>query len=84
MTDPEFDVLNELYFVTGFADLMDVCDMERDDLLETIDLLYQKGWIKILTTVDDEINPAELDLKNNFASYYFLATKNGLLAHNRT
>ena len=82
MTDEEFDVLDELYFVIRFGELADLTEKSSEDLVEVLKSLYQKGWIKVMMTVDDELPESEIDLDNSFSDYYFLATKKGLLAHN--
>ncbi|MEQ8239061.1 MAG: hypothetical protein RIA69_07595 [Cyclobacteriaceae bacterium] len=81
MTDEEFEILDELYFVQKYEYLFNELNLTKDVLVENLIALYHKGWIKILSDVDleasrDQIKPANLE------KYYFLATKKGLLAHN--
>ena len=83
MNDLEFDVLDELYFVISYPDLAEACGLSDEELIATLQDLYQKGWIKVLNSVDEEVKSSEMDLTADFAAYYYLATKNGLLAHNR-
>ncbi|MFY0606136.1 MAG: transporter [Cyclobacteriaceae bacterium] len=82
MTDIEFDVLDELYFVISYGDLKDNLSMKESELKESLVTLLQKDWIKVLSNVDDEIDKAEVDLSGQAESYYYLITKKGLLAHN--
>jgi hypothetical protein len=85
MTDLEFDVLDELYFVQPFADLQQSLDSELDlkVLVQTLYDLEQKGWVKCLHPNRDEpIAAEELDIINQYAQYCYLATKAGLMAHN--
>ncbi len=82
MTDEEFDVLDELYFVIKYGDLLEETGLPSEQLIQVLQSLYSKGWIKIMETVDDELSASEIDLKNSAGSYFFLATKSGLLAHN--
>lgn len=85
MTDLEFDVLDELYFVQTFAELREALD---DDIAEDIlaGVLYeltQKSWVKCLHPNKDEpIAESELDVKKSYKQYCYLATKAGLMAHN--
>lgn len=80
MTDEEFEILDQLYFVVSFDQLKSELDFQEDQLLNELTGLYHKGWIKILKTVDDEVSavPDPTTLKQCF----FLATKKGLQAHN--
>lgn len=82
MTDSEFDVLDELYFVTSFGQLKEATQLETTRLIDIIQSIHQKGWIRIMETVDEEVPAGQLDLPNLAGNYYFLATKEGLLAHN--
>ncbi|MEQ8471662.1 MAG: hypothetical protein RIC35_10765 [Marinoscillum sp.] len=82
MTDDEFEVLDELYFVTPFEQLLEETNMDSIKLVQILNSIYLKGWVKIMETVDDEVPKEKLDLENKAGSYFFLATKEGLLAHN--
>lgn len=82
MTDREFDVLDELYFVTPFQDLLQTTASGRTELVTVLRSLHEKGWIKVMKTIDEELTTNQVDLEKNAADYFFLATKSGLLAHN--
>lgn len=82
MTDLQFDVLDELYFVLSYKELLAATALEDQVLVGVLEELYAAGWIKVMHTVDEELAPEEVDLKKNAASYYYLASKKGLLAHN--
>lgn len=82
MTDAEFDVIDELYFVTAFADLATQVVLSEQELKETLQNLLAKGWIKCYSSASEELFASETDFKNHYKQYYFLATKAGLLAHN--
>jgi DNA-binding MarR family transcriptional regulator len=81
MSDAEFDLLDELYFVQPFSYLQETLAWEDHTLIETLDLLYQEGLIKCLQSPDverfDQVNIVE-----EGRNLYFLATKKGLMAHN--
>ena len=81
MEDVEFDVLDELYFVISYSDLHGSLDLRENDLKDALMTLENKGWIRIYNTMEEEVS--EFDLVNSFKSYYYLASKKGLLAHNR-
>jgi hypothetical protein len=80
MTNLEFDILDELYFVISFDELVQKSELKEDDLIVGLKSLYDKRWIKILKTHDEEV--FNVDLTVNYHNYFYLATKQGLLAHN--
>ena len=82
MTDLEFDVLDELYFVISYKDLLSATELEESALYGCLKSLLAKGWIKCFKGMDNEIISAELDFESNYRAYSYLATKKGLLAHN--
>ncbi len=84
MTDDEFDVLDELYFVQSFHELVDLTGKEGENLRKILSDLFEKGWIRIFKEVDEEVPIDEIDLNHRAEEYIFLASKEGLMAHNTT
>lgn len=83
MTDLEFDVLDELYFVQSFQYIQDNLEIEEEELKNALKGLIEKAWVKCLPQDIDEVIPEEVfDFDNNYKMYNYLATKEGLLAHN--
>ncbi len=82
MTDQEFDLMDELYFVKNFAELTDAMDMEHQIIIKTLNRLVEKHWVKILDEKDNEIIHDPASFASNIYNYHFIATKAGLLAHN--
>ena len=82
MSDEEFDVLDELYFVKPFQELNEECDLPKPVIFETLDKLYSKGWVKVLSTPDEEVME-KISLEGRHEEFYYLATKLGLLKHNQ-
>lgn len=83
MTDLEFDILDELYFVQSFQDVQNALELDELELKEGLARLIAKTWVKCLPQdVDEVIADEELDFENNYKIYHYLATKEGLLAHN--
>lgn len=82
MTDDEFDVLDELYFVQSFNQLAELTAKPTIELIPVLEQLYKRGWIKVMSDVDDELPDEEIDFQQGAENYYYLATKKGLLAHN--
>ena len=82
MTDTEYDVLDELYFIQSFQNLLEVLKIGDTELLETLDQLIKKGWVKCFKEAQFEVMDDEIDLMANYNVYSYLATKQGLFAHN--
>ena len=82
MTDAEFDVLDELYFVQPYEYLQNELDFDDAELKKILISLSEKGWIKCYSTMDVEVFDQDLDLEKNYQCYLYLASKKGLMAHN--
>ncbi len=81
MSDAEFDLLDELYFVQPYQYLKETLAWEENLLLATLSDLYQQGMIKCLQSPDEE-RFDQVDVVGEGKDLYFLATKKGLMAHN--
>ncbi|MEN2283536.1 hypothetical protein AAGF08_15440 [Algoriphagus sp. SE2] len=81
MTEEEFDVMDELYFVQPYQYLKETLDLEESKILTALDSLYQKGLIKCLKSPDEECFN-KVDIFKEGENLFFLATKKGLMAHN--
>lgn len=81
MTDQEFDLLDELYFVQHYDYLKETLGWDDGLLLQTLSLLCQKGFIKCLFAPDDEVF-RPIDFPKEGQNLYYLATKKGLMEHN--
>jgi len=81
MSEDEFDLLDELYFVQSFDYLKDVMDWEEGRLKAALHNLYHKGYIKCFKEPDEEIFEGA-DIEEDGMKYYYLATKKGLMYHN--
>ncbi|WP_375583422.1 hypothetical protein [Cyclobacterium xiamenense] len=81
MTDDEFDLLDELYFLQSYDYLKKKLGWEDERLLVTLDLLLKKAWIKCYSSPEEELftPPA---LNESGKELHYLATKQGLLRHN--
>lgn len=81
MTDSEFEVLDELYFVQSYAELQESTGYEDGRLAEVLDELLRKGWIRCLgSRAGEEMTVQKLPA--NYREYFYLASKAGLFAHN--
>ncbi|WP_017732897.1 hypothetical protein [Nafulsella turpanensis] len=82
MTDQEFDVMDELYFVQSFAELQQSCQLEAQELKQLLLSLIRKEWVRWMIDRADEAPSGETIQEEQMEQYYYLATKAGLLAHN--
>ncbi|MEQ6169044.1 MULTISPECIES: hypothetical protein [unclassified Ekhidna] len=82
MTDEEFDIIDELYFVTAYADLKEATDLSDAELKENLVKMAKKGWVRVYKSVDEESELDKLDFDNDYQSFYYLASKKGLFEHN--
>lgn len=82
MSDIEFDILDELYFIISFHDLLQKLQIEESVLKVELEKMYLKGWLRIMEKKTE--NPVDnLDSFNkNYKFYNYLASKEGLFAHN--
>lgn len=82
MNDDEFDIIDELYFVTSYNDLKVGTGYSDQELKINLKNMVQKGWIKIYKSVDEESEITELNYDQDFQSFFYLASKKGLFKHN--
>ncbi|MEP1032079.1 transporter [Ekhidna sp.] len=82
MTDLEFDIIDELYFVTAYSDLKEAIDFSDDVLKVNLANMAKQGWVRVYKSVNEESELDQLDLENDFQSYFYLASKKGLFEHN--
>lgn len=82
MTNIEFDVLDELYFLQSYKYLSKTLDFSDEQLKSTLRSLLEKGWLKCYKLPTDEIAFESVEFEKDYMNYYYLASKAGLLAHN--
>ena len=83
MTPTQDDILDELYFVTSFADLAKKLAMSAETLCPELQKLIELEFVKCFyPDPDSEIKPDPETFGKECPKYFFLATKKGLLAHN--
>ena len=84
MTKQEFEILDELYFLISYPDLVERVEMPEENLREELGKMVQKEWVRCFRKVDEDVDWVDVDFENQFANYHYLASKAGLLAHNST
>ena len=59
------------------------------DVLDDLDIkpilikIYNKGWLKCFSEPEVELDASSIDLEVHFRNYSYLASKEGLKAHNK-
>lgn len=81
MTDLEYDILDELYFLKSFDSLKESLDLDDDMLKRSLKSMFIKGWIRCYITPADEVFYGDIDLDAEYDRYLYIASKKGLLAH---
>ncbi|PKV75827.1 hypothetical protein [Pontibacter ramchanderi] len=83
MTENEFAILDELYFVTSYPDLKSTSALSDSELCAALRDLIIKGYIRILyPDPDTEHAYDEATFGMHCQQYFYLATKAGLVVHN--
>ena len=83
MTELEFEILDELYFVTSYHDLGTSLILSDEELCTSLKDLLRRGYIKVYyPDQDTEIPFEEKHFSKHYQDYFFLATKAGLIVHN--
>ena len=83
MTNKEFDLLDELYFVTSFEELKTALEWSTEELFEELLSTIEKGWVKCLEkSTEQEVVYTALELGEKYTGLFFLASKKGLTEHN--
>ena len=82
MTDLQFEILDELYFVISFDEVKDKLNLDESIFLEELQKLVEKEWVKCFIN-NSELSSEEVS-KNllDYKLYQFLSSKKGLFAHN--
>jgi len=82
MTNLEFEILDEIYFVESFANLQKKIDTNEQTLKNTLKQMIEKGWVKCFANQYTEVVFDTHSFEEKYQIYHYLATKEGLLAHN--
>lgn len=81
MSEEEFDLIDELYFVQSYSYLKETLHWEDEKLLAILQDVVEKDWVKCFFSPDEEVFEKP-DLLKDGRELYYLATKKGLLRHN--
>ena len=81
MTDQQFTLLDELYFIQNVQSLQTELGWAKDEVIKILLQLFENGWLKVVR-LDDEIEISKEELAQQINQYGFIASKKGLFAHN--
>jgi hypothetical protein len=84
LSDIEFDVLNALYFVEPFQNILDECKASEPVVADVLKQLIHKKYVTPMQFDEEKqeyIRTFFYD-SDNMRAYHYLATKDGLIAHN--
>jgi hypothetical protein len=82
MTEQEFTVLDELYFIVSFNEIQESIELSSQQLKLVLISLWEKGWLRCYSGIENELDIHTIDIENQFDKYHYLASKEGLMAHN--
>ena len=82
MNDLEYVILDELYFVVTFEELLRKTGLPEEALKAELINLLKKGWLKIVDLETDVEVEDHITIEKDYKKYNYLASKAGLFAHN--
>lgn len=83
MTETEYDIIDELYFVTPYQQISQALGLTDAALGQGLRDLVTQGYVKCFyPDPDTEVEFTPARFAQDHQRYYFLATKAGLMAHN--
>lgn len=82
MNDQEYIILDELYFIVTFDELLRKTGLPEEALKSELISLVKKGWVKLIDLKTDSEIEDHLAIEADYKKYNYLATKAGLFAHN--
>ncbi len=83
MTELEFDVLDELYFIISFDDLNKILGIDESVLKNILFEFIKNEWVRCFLNDEEIMSYNENDLPYNIHKYCYLASKKGLIIHNQ-
>lgn len=82
----EYDILNALYFVEPFENILDEVDASRPVIVDSLKTLIDKKYVSPLHFDEEKGDFVKTYIydSDNMQNYSFLATKEGLMLHNNS
>lgn len=82
MTNIEFDILDELYFIQSYDFLVRTLKLNDKLLKKSLRDLIARGWVTCYSSPSEELAFESDEFEKDYCNYHYLATKAGLMAHN--
>ena len=82
MTDEEYDLMDELYFIQSFQQLKESLSWPEEALKTMLIDFFKKEWVKCFSNEEEEIARATTQIEVHYSDYFYVADKKGLIAHN--
>jgi hypothetical protein len=84
LSELEYDILNAIYFVEPFSTLIEECNAPEKIIADVLKQLIAKKYVTPMAFDHDkqEFIKTYFYDSDNMNAYSYLATKEGLLAHN--
>jgi len=84
LSDIEYDVLNAIYFVESFNTILEECKYPQNVVADVLKQLIAKKFVTSMQFDEEkqEFKKTFYYDSDNMHAYHYLATKEGLLAHN--
>ncbi|MBP9187560.1 MAG: hypothetical protein KBE91_10290 [Bacteroidia bacterium] len=84
LTDIEYDILNAIYFVEPFRHILAECNAAPNIVADVLKQLIHKKYVVAMLFDDEkgEYSRSFIYDSDNMHAYAYLATKEGLMAHN--
>jgi hypothetical protein len=84
LTDIEYDILNAIYFVEPFQNILDECKEPEPIVADVLKQLIDKKYVTPMQFDEEKQEYVRTFFydSDNMRAYSYLATKEGLMAHN--
>jgi hypothetical protein len=84
LSDIEYDILNTIYFVEPFQNILDECKAPEAVVADVLKQLIHKKYVTPMQFDEEKQEYVRTFFydTDNMRAYHYLATKEGLLAHN--
>ncbi|MES2778714.1 MAG: hypothetical protein V4651_02350 [Bacteroidota bacterium] len=84
LSDIEYDILNAIYFVEPFQNILDECRAPEKIVADVLKQLIAKKYVSPMQfdAEKQEFIRTYFYDSDDMRAYHYLATKDGLLAHN--
>ncbi len=84
LSDIEYDILNAIYFVESFEHIVEECPAPPAVIADVLKQLIHKKYVTPMRWDEEKTEYVRSFIydTDNMNAYHYLATKEGLLAHN--